>query len=214
MKPSDIIAEVRRLIQDTRAPYRYSDAALLALVNQTLKRMMVLRPDLFTTIGDIDVVAGEVMQSCPAGSSRLVDIFRVRGGGAVTEVSRRTLDQSSPEWMTDSPGTPVNFMRHVRNPNQFFVYPAPTANTVLVGEYVQNPPEYTIDQDIDAPTPDYFPVVVDGVVFLAESVDNEHINSGRAKMFQESFLQALTTGLQSRVVTDTEEGGMEPKQVI
>ncbi len=29
MTPNEVITEVRRLIQDTRTPYRYSDAVLL-----------------------------------------------------------------------------------------------------------------------------------------------------------------------------------------
>jgi hypothetical protein len=60
----------------------------------------------------------------------------------------------------------------------------------------------------------YFPVLVDGVVFMAESVDNEHVNSGRAKLYQDSFTQLLGVGLQSRSVTDTEAGGLDPNQVI
>jgi hypothetical protein len=105
-------------------------------------------------------------------------------------------------------------MRHVRNPNRFFVYPAPVAGTVLVGEYAQTPPDYTLDQEVTFPTDAYFPVVVDGTVFLAESIDNEHVNSNRAKLFQDAFVQALGVGLQSRTVTDTEEGGLDPRQVI
>jgi hypothetical protein len=33
-------------------------------------------------------------------------------------------------------------------------------------------------------------------------------------MFQDSFAQTLATGLQVRSITDTEEGGMDPRQVI
>jgi hypothetical protein len=105
-------------------------------------------------------------------------------------------------------------MRHVRNPNRFFVYPAPEAGVVLVGEYAQTPPDYTLDQEIAAPTDAYFPTVVDGVVFLAESIDNEHVNSNRAKLFQDSFVQSLGVSLQSRTITDTESGGQDPRQVI
>jgi hypothetical protein len=214
MTPNEVITEVRRLIQDTKAPFRYSDAVMLGFVNQTLKKMVVLRPDLFAVIGDFATTAGSVLQDCPADSTRLIEVFQVKGGSAITEVTRRVLDQTSPTWVSDPPGAPVNFMRHVRNPNRFFVYPAPVAGTVLVGEYAQTPPDYTLDQEVTFPTDAYFPVVVDGTVFLAESIDNEHVNSNRAKLFQDAFVQALGVGLQSRTVTDTEEGGLDPRQVI
>lgn len=214
MTPNEVITEVRRLIQDTKAPFRYSDAVMLGFVNQTFKKMVVLRPDLFAVIGDFATTAGSVLQDCPADSTRLIEVFQVKGGNAITEVTRRVLDQTSPSWVSDPPGAPVNFMRHVRNPNRFFVYPAPVAGTVLVGEYAQTPPDYTLDQEVTFPTDAYFPVVVDGTVFLAESIDNEHVNSNRAKLFQDAFVQALGVGLQSRTVTDTDEGGLDPKQVI
>jgi len=214
MTPADIIAEARVLVQDTRTPYRYSDTLMLGWVNQTLKRMAVLRPDLFSFIGDIPTTANTVLQSCPSDSLRLVEIFQIKNGDAVTEVNRDILDQMHPNWVNEAAGTPVNFMRHVRSPNKFFLYPRPTAGITLIGEYAQVPPTYTINQTITSLPDAYLPVAVDGVVFLAESVDNEHVNSGRAKLFQDSFNQTLATGLQVRTITDTEEGGMDPKQVI
>lgn len=214
MTPADIIAEARVLIQDSRTPYRYSDAVLLGFVNQTLRRMSILRPDLFMIIGDISTTANSVVQSCPSDSLRLVEIFQIKNGDAVTEVNRETLDQMYPNWVNEAAGTPVNFMRHVRNPNKFFLYPRPTAGIVLIGEYAQVPPAYTLNQSIAALPDAYLPVAADGVVFLAESVDNEHVNSNRAKLFQDSFNQTLAAGLQTRTITDTEEGGLDPKQVI
>ena len=214
MTPADIIAEARVLVQDTRTPYRYSDTLMLGWVNQTLKRMAVLRPDLFSFIGDIPTTANTVLQSCPSDSLRLVEIFQIKNGDAVTEVNRDILDQMHPNWVNEAAGTPVNFMRHVRSPNKFFLYPRPAAGITLIGEYAQVPPAYTINQTITSLPDAYLPVAVDGVVFLAESVDNEHVNSGRAKLFQDSFNQTLATGLQVRTITDTEAGGMDPKQVI
>jgi len=105
-------------------------------------------------------------------------------------------------------------MRHVRNPNKFFVYPPPTAGVLLVGEYAQTPPNYLIGDTITYPIDAYFPTVVDGVVFLAESIDDEHVNSNRAKLFQDSFMQGLTTGSENRVLTDYESGGLDTKRVI
>lgn len=214
MTPNEIITEARRLISDTKVTYRYSDAIMLGWVNMTLRRTAVLRPDLFGVIGDIATTPNTVLQSTPSDSLRLIEIFQVKNGDAVTESRRETLDQMYPNWVNEAAGTPVNFMRHVRNPNKFFVYPRPTAGVILVGEYAQVPPNYAPNDTILRIPDAFFPVLVDGVVFLAESVDNEHVNSGRAKLFQDAYTQALGVSLQSRVVTDTEESGMDPKQVI
>ena len=211
---NDVVTEARRLIQDISAPQRYSDAVLLGFANQTLKRMSVLRPDLFAYIGEIPCTAGTVIQSPPTDSIRIIEIFQVKDGSGVTEVDRNSLDQTYPGWMNDAAGAAVNWMRHVRNPNKFFIYPKAPVGQVLIGEYAQTPPNYTGAQTVELLPDAFFPVVVDGTVFLAESVDNEHVNSNRAQLFQQSFTQALGVSAQARSLTDTEEAGLPNEQVI
>ena len=214
MKLSAVVTEVRRIIQDVNSPQRYSDATLLGFANQALRRISVLRPDLFAYIGEIPCTAGAVLQSPPADSIRIMEIFQVKGGDGVTEANRETLDQTYPGWMNDPAGPTVNWMRHVRNSNRFFIYPKAPAGQVLIGEYAKTPPVYEADDDVDLLPDAYFPVVVDCTVFLAESVDNEHVNSNRAQLFQQSFTQALGVSAQARAITDTEESGLPKEQVV
>ena len=214
MTPAEVITEVRRLVQDQLVPYRYSDAVLLGYVNQSLQRMAILRPDLFTDIVDITTTADAAVQSLPAEAIRLVDIFQVKNGNAITEVDRETMNRNYPGWMNEASGTPVNFMRHVKNPDRYFLYPRPAAGVVLVGEYAKSPIDYTINASIDVISDTYFPIVVDGTVYLAESIDDEHVQTGRAKLFYDSFVEQLGAGLQSRKLTDTKTAGMESGEVI
>jgi hypothetical protein len=116
--------------------------------------------------------------------------------------------------MNEASGTPVNFMRHVKNPDRYFLYPRPAAGVVLVGEYAKSPIDYTVNASIDVIADVYFPVIVDGTVYLAESIDDEHVQSGRAKLFYDSFVEQLGAGLQSRKLTDTKLAGMESGEVI
>lgn len=214
MTPAEVITEVRRLVQDQLVPYRYSDTVLLGYVNQTLQRMAILRPDLFTDIVDITTTADAAVQSLPAEAIRLVDIFQVKNGNAITEVDRETMNRNYPGWMNETSGTPVNFMRHVKNPDRYFLYPRPAAGIVLVGEYAKSPIDYTVNASIDVIADVYFPALVDGTVYLAESIDDEHVQSGRAKLFYDSFVEQLGAGLQSRKLTDTKSAGMESGEVI
>lgn len=208
MTPAQIITEVRRLIQDDATPVRYSDAVLLGFVNQTIKRMATLRPDLFTSVADIPTSSGQVYQIIPSDGGRLVEVFGVTSGEAIEEVNRDEFNRAYPAWKTDAAGIPTKYMRHSRNPKGFFLYPRPQAGVQLLAEYVVSPPNYTLSQFIANPPAEYFTVLVDGTVFLAESVDNEHVNSGRAKLFYDSFVQSLGVSGQAREITDTESGGI------
>jgi hypothetical protein len=71
-------------------------------------------------------------------------------------------------------------------------------------EYVVEPTTYTINQTILYLKDTYLGVVVDGVVFLASSIDDEHVNSNRAKLFLDSFTQALGVDLQQQAILDNE----------
>jgi hypothetical protein len=141
-------------------------------------------------------------------------VYNVRGGDVVTEVNKDTLDQTYPGWRSAPSGQPVNYVRHVRNPTMFFLYPAPTSGVTLVVEYAATPANYTMSDTITAPSSAYLPSLVDGVVYLAQSIDDEHINSGRAKLFSDAFTAGLGVNLQSQKVTDTDAGGLDPKQVV
>ena len=208
MLPSEVITEVRSLIQDTKPTFRYSDAVLLRFVNMTIRRMVILRPDLFTTITDVSTTPDLSEQTLPATAVRLVELFRVKNGAALEEVSRDVFDRAYPQWTTDASGTPTKYIRHPRNPRAYFLYPRPTSGIILVGEYVVTPPTYALADPIAVLPDAYFPVLVDGTVFLAESVDDEHVNSGRAKLFLETFTQSLGAGLRTRALTDSEDAGV------
>jgi len=212
MTPNEVIAEARILVQDTKLPYRYSDTVLLGFVNHTIRRMVMFRPDLFTTVTDINVVADTAEQTLPSTAVRLVEIFRVKDGASIEEVDRDVFNRAYSQWTTDPSGTPTKYMRHPRNPRAYFLYPRPTAGIQLVGEYVVTPPTYTGAQTIAVLPDAYFSALVDGTVYLAESIDNEHVSSGRAKMYLDSFVQSLGVDLQSRSVTDMESGGVGAAQ--
>ena len=210
----DVIVEVRRIIQDDTVTYRYSDAFLLGLGNQALKRVQLLRPDLFAFVTTLACDVSEVLQTMPSDSMRLIEVYSIVGGVRLVEASREVLDQTLPNWPNDTAGDAINWMRHPRNPNKFFIYPqCPAAGQSLDIEYSQVPPTYLGATVITLLSDAYFPVMVDLVVFLVESVDNESVTSGRAKLFKDSYEQLLQVNLSNRPLTDIETAGLDPKKV-
>jgi hypothetical protein len=150
-----------------------------------------------------------------------MEIFNVVGGNGITEVERESMDESYPQWKNDPPAPPVNWMRHVRNPNRYFLYPAPSVGVDLFAEYARQPRTYTETNlnDVTLPLPNtgtiddlqdaYLPIIIEGVIYLAESIDNEHVSSGRAAASQKMFFQALNAGLDSREISDEEDAARE-----
>jgi hypothetical protein len=217
MTPSNIIDTVRRVLQDSvflRTPDTYSAATLLVFVNNAIKRMVMLRPDLFTVVANIPTTASSAIQTMPSDSFRLVEIFQVVNGNTLEEVDRDQFDRTNINWATEPAGVPVKYMRHARSPNKYFLYPRPVANTQLVAEYVKIQPTYGLNDTIVGLPDDYLPSLVDGTIYVALSVENAdnvtQVGMERAKMFYTSFTQSLGVSLQARVLTDFEDGLVRP----
>ena len=210
--PAEIIADARILLQDTSTTDpRYNAATMLTFVNSTVRRIALVRPDLFATIADMTTVLG-VVQSAPSDSLRIIDVLNVVDGHNLNEVNRTLLDTLNPLWLTATPGSPTNWMRDPRNPNRFYVAGPATAGISISIEYAKSPA--VLGQTDPIPLPDAFwPCVVDGVVWLAESVDNEHVNNGRAKMYADAFDKYLGITVQNRPLTDNSAAQLPPNTV-
>ena len=212
MTPQTVIDDVRVLINDTETgSYRYSDDSLLKFVNESLKRTAHIRPDLFSTFDTMACTVSTTVQTAPTDSIRLIDVLQVTGGNSPYESDRKTMDQHSPGWRAAAEGACTTWMRHPRSPNTFFIYPkCPAAGQNLEIEYGKVPSDYAIGDTIVELHDSYKSVVVDCVVFLTQSIDDEHVLSGRAKMFYESFTTALGLSAKARELTDNDEAGVSP----
>jgi hypothetical protein len=208
---ADIVLEARELLLDETAPYRYSDDFIVRKTNQVLRRMVIVRPDLFSAIAPITCVAG-TLQSCPADSVRLMDVTLNSANRVPKEINQEVLDLMFPAWGAESAEPTSNWMRYPRDPNRFYVYPPATAGEVITIVYAKSTPAYTLGDTV-ALQDAYFPVLLDGVCWLMESIDAEHVESSRAKMFKDAYEGALGAGLAARKITDTDEAGMAKNEV-
>jgi hypothetical protein len=206
---ADVITEVREQVQDTLqvgAEYRYSDLFLLRKIDMAVRHMLTVRPDLFTHIGDMTCVAG-TLQSAPADSVRLMDVVRNRDGVPVKEVNQETLDLMIPAWTSTAAGPVTNWMRYQRSPNHFYVFPPASAGDALTISYARCTPLTSTAATV--PLQDaYLSTVAFGAVWLVESIDAEHTESGRAAAFEKAFSSALASGLATRQITDTQNAGV------
>jgi hypothetical protein len=206
---ADVVVEVRELVLDETVPFRYSDDFLVRKVNQVLRRMVIVRPDLFTEVETITTVAGS-LQACPADSVRLMDVTLNGAKRAPKEVNQSVLDMMFPKWNDGANGPTENWMRFPRDPNRFYVYPPSAGGETITIAFAKSTPTYVMN-DIIRLQDAYFPVVVDGASWLVEMIDAEHAESGRAKVFKDAYDGALAAGLAVRKLAD-EEDAAAPKR--
>lgn len=209
MTPASVIAEARVLVQDNDSTlYRNSDASLVIMVNRALKRIASLRPDLFTATSAVALVAG-VTQTAP-NYGRVIEVFGVTSGIALTETTRELSDRNTPTWrsMTSvAAASLLNWMRHSRNPSKFFVVPPSNGTGTVDVEYTAPPATYALNDTI-AMLGTYEPAVTDMTVAEIEWADDENVLNQRAEAFYKRAKDVFMGELQTRALTDTEKSGI------
>jgi hypothetical protein len=191
MTPQDIINQARHITNDVgtdAAIYRQDDAELVSYVNEALKEAAVLRPDLFSTVGDMTCIEGQCEQSITfLDAVGLMDVLCIHDGRALTPFDRVSMDQFRPGWRNDPPGEAQNWSPLNGDPLQFFIYPKAPAGQVLDVRYVRNPTVYGLNETIGDLPASYLPALADYVVYRAESKDDEHVLGQRAAAHYTAF---------------------------
>jgi len=235
----EVVDEVRRIIQDKAGGpvQRLSDNDMLGFVNQSLRRIAVLRPDLFAElVNNHPAVPGTRLQSIPDGTTpagddnpknpsgfRLIDLYSCRvvndAGENIVECPLTEADQETfRRFIQVGAGNvsvvqvnarPRNFFRDLRVYKNFHLDAPPDEGAMFTLSYAKNPEKHEdINGMITDLEPAFMPVVVDATVFVAASMDDESVNSRRAEFFYRSFTEMLGVSLDSRPLTDVPYGGV------
>jgi hypothetical protein len=177
------------------AKTRYTDAKALQYYNDGMHELAIMRPDLFTQIGDITCIAGTCDQTLPPGGMFVIDIYSIKGGAAVDFCELDTLRTFRPTWRADPAAPAQNWLRRPQDPSKqnnpvFMIYPQAPANQTLTGEFPIAPARVLIANVGTAllPIADPYQVPLQAyIIFRAESKDDEHVVSERAAMFRNAF---------------------------
>ena len=234
--PWEVVQQVRTLLQDDLPDtflvteldpppllrfdaynLRYTQRNLLRFFNDAMQRVAIIRPDLFTkyvTITEYDSVSPTKIRLDDA--IRIIEVLRAyddAGQTAPFEVDKMSMDRSAPDWHSHPRGLCRNWMRNQRIPQEFFIYPPPTSVQRLEVSYTHSPPNYTnLKVLVEEPGRTYQTALVDYMMYLCESADDEHVLSGRAMMFKDSFESAMGISAEARILSDKEEAGVSQSQ--
>lgn len=194
MTGMQIAERLRRLLQDENlsAP-RYTDAELLAWLNEAYLAIIKIVPAEGMRVGNITLAAG-VNQSLPAGGILLVSVRRNMdlSGAVITPTSRAALDAFVPGWHTSTQAsTIVHYMPDATDASRFSVYPPALANTVVEAQWVHTPePATSLSEEIKVR--DVFaPALVNYVAFRLYSKDADDASNAQvASAYYSAFLSA------------------------
>ena len=188
---------------------RFPNSELLKFFNDAQKEVVLHRPDA-TMVNTTFACATGSKQTLPTQALRLIEVVRNVGGRAVTQVERRILDETLPNWHETAAGT--NKIEHYvydpADPKNFYVYPKGASGThSLEVVYSSAPAEISIsnfDTDTTVISLDdvYSNCILDYVLYRSYQKDSEFAgNAQRAMMHYQSFANALGVKTQADSAT-------------
>lgn len=193
MTPASIISTVRHVVNDTDpVGFRNSDAELLRYVMDGLRECSMIAPQMFYATGDLECDPEDTEQGVSfADAQALIDVIRVKGGGAILPGDIAALSAFRPGWGQDTSGPAVNWFRYPGDPLRFYLYPKSPTGQIIEVKYVRSPVEVGLNDEITDLPSSMEPALVLYVVFRAESKDDEHVNAGRSAASYQQFVALL-----------------------
>lgn len=197
-KVVDILDRASIILQDN-TNVRFPNEELLKFFNDAQREVVLHRPDAKMVNTTLDLATGS-KQTLPVSALRLIDVVRNVGGRAITQVDRRILDETLPNWHETTAGT--NKIEHYiydpADPKNFYVFPKGTSGTdsleiifsastseIAISDFSSDTTVISID-DV------YANCLLDYVLYRSYQKDSEFAgNAQRAMMHYQSFANAL-----------------------
>ncbi len=134
----EILDAVARELNDSRAnpiaERTWKDDELLTFLNNGIRQIAVVRPDLAAKISTVQLVPG-ALQKLPDDGMRLLTVTRNRGssgtsdGKAISLAERQSLDSSAPYWTASRSMVVSNYVYDLRFGSMYYVYPGASDTT-------------------------------------------------------------------------------------
>ena len=194
----DILDRASIILQDN-TNVRFPNEELLKFFNDAQREVVLHRPDAKMVNTTLDLATGS-KQTLPVSALRLIDVVRNVGGRSVTQVDRRILDETLPNWHETTAGT--NKIEHYiydpADPKNSYVFPKVTSGTdslevifsastseIAISDFSSDTTVISID-DV------YANCLLDYVLYRSYQKDSEFAgNPQRAMMHYQSFANAL-----------------------
>ena len=214
-KVTDILDRASIILQDN-TNVRFPNAELLKFFNDAQKEVVLHRPDA-NMVNTTHALADGSKQTLPSVALRLVEVVRNVGGRAVTQVDRRILDETLPNWHESTAGTNKieHYIYDAADPKNYYVYPKAVSGThSLEIIYSSTPSEisisnFTSDTTVISLDDIYANCLLDYILYRAYQKDSEFAgNAQRAMMHYQSFANALGVKTQADMAaTPVPSGG-------
>ena len=198
---TNIVNRARKILQDTTTGgTRWLDAELLDWINDAQREVVLLKPNAYSTVEDLTLIAG-TRQSLPASGLLLLSLVRNTSGRAVRRVDRNILDSENPVWHSSTASATVeHYVFDEDSPTTFWVFPPQPNSGFGVVELIMStaPADLGSLGAVITLNDIYANVILDYLLYRAYSKDTDYAGNGqRAANHYQAFNNSL--GVRSQI---------------
>ena len=211
-KVVDVLDRASIILQDADH-VRFPNAELLKFFNDAQREVVLHRPDSNMQNASFTPADGS-KQTIPSGGITLVDVVRNIGGYAITQVERKILDETLPNWHNTTQDTTrkiEHFVFDAADPKTFYVYPKAIAASDSIEIIYSSPPadiaisNFSTDTQTITLDDVYANSLLDYILYRAYQKDAEFAgNAQKSAMHYQGFANSL--GIKARV-----DGALSPR---
>jgi len=209
VKVVDVLDRVSIILQDV-SNVRFPLLELQKFFNDAQREICLQRPDA-NSVNETFSCANGSKQELTSDDLRLIEVIRNVNGRAVTQISRKILDDSLPDWHSSTAGANKieHFVYEPADPKLFYVYPQAEAGVHSLEVVVSKVPAdsavsteggFSSDTTTIGVDDLYANAILDYILYRAYQKDSEYAgNPERSALHFQSFSNSL--GMKAR--TDT-----------
>lgn len=211
MLASKIIDRVAELYGD-ESHATITSASLIEWLNDALRALVSVRPDVSTSTSNHLLVPGTRQQISGTNDLRVLTVIRNMGaagtapGMGIQYFDRSDMDAFNPNWHADTASTVVTgYTFDQETPKEYYVTPPVHATTPVYVMLVKSVSPGTITATTDTVAVDdiYVPAIIEWVCYRAFSRDSEETpNWAKAARCFSSFFNLLQVKMQADMATN------------
>lgn len=194
-----IVDRARHILQDTTSGgTRWLDDELLKWLNDAQREIVLLKPNAYSSVVDINLVTG-TKQEIPATGLMLLAVVRNTAGRAVRRVDRNILDSENPDWHTVTAAAVVeHYVFDEDAQTTFWVYPPNNAAGSVEAIISEAPADVAAIGNTITLNDIYANVILDYLLYRAYSKDTDYAgNAQRAASHYQAFNNSLGVKVQA-----------------
>jgi hypothetical protein len=214
----ELIDEVREIIHDTTATFRWADAELIDYCNAGIRQTITLLPEANATESVETITNNIARQVIPSGGIKFIKAARNYANdgttpeGVIRRVEKDSLDTYDPDWEFDTAikADGSNFFEHFmhdpREPKVYFLYPPQAAaNKKVAIVYSSVPTAHTAVGDTFALDDEYLNGVIQYMIYRALTKESRQtIPTAYRQELWNNYLGALGLKVQADERVDPE----------